>query len=189
MPSALPDCHLVRTAILFLSYSLLRQPRCFPPQSIHFFSLFCRPGFKGRSHRCSGQSVLRVIPLSASPTQGRLHLHTASRPLADAPHCRFTICFVRGSEIPQTGVRPRTRTGLHRNRVGLTMPLDIALSLQARETTGFPPAPTQNWAFQAGTTGFIDMPFRGFLGPPWETADLTRILRRRLARVSITRFR
>ena len=87
-----------------------------------------------------------------------------------------------------TGVRPRTRTGLHRNRVGLTMPLDIALSLQARETTGFPPAPTQNWAFQAGTTSFIDMPFRGFLGPPWETADLTRILRRRLARTSITRF-
>ena len=51
--------------------------------------------------------------------------------------------------------------------------------------TGFPPAPTQNWAFQAGTTGFIDMPFGGFLGPPWETADLTRILRRRLAIFSI----
>ena len=33
-------------------------------------------------------------------------------------------------------------------------------------TACFPPAPTQNWAFQAGTTGFIGMPFRGFLGPP-----------------------
>ncbi|BAK99561.1 hypothetical protein OBV_23630 [Oscillibacter valericigenes Sjm18-20] len=29
------------------------------------------------------------------------------------------------------GLRPRTRTGLHENRVGLTMPLLIALSPQA----------------------------------------------------------
>ena len=63
------------------------------------------------------------------------------------------------------GVRPRTRTGLHGNRVGLTMPLEIALSPQARMAR-FPPAPTQNWAYQAGTRGFIDVPFRGFLGPP-----------------------
>ena len=49
----------------------------------------------------------------------------------------------------------------------------------------FPPAPTQNWAYQAGTRGFIGVPFRGFLAPPSETDDLTRILRRRLAFVSI----
>ena len=84
------------------------------------------------------------------------------------------------------GVRLCTRTGLHGNRVGVTMPLEIALSPQARSIPRFPPAPTQNWAYQAGTRGFIDVPFRGFLGPPSETAVLTRILRRRLARFSIT---
>ena len=83
----------------------------------------------------------------------------------DAPHCRFTICFVHSSKNTTTGVRLCTRTGLHRNRVGVTMPLEIALSPQAR-VARFPPAPTQNWAYQAGTRGFIDVPFRGFLGPP-----------------------
>ena len=83
------------------------------------------------------------------------------------------------------GVRPRTRTGLHGNRVGVSMPLEIALSPQAQAKPGFPPAPTRNWAYQAGTRGFIGVPFRGFLAPPSETADLTRILRRRLAHISI----
>ena len=63
------------------------------------------------------------------------------------------------------GVRLCTRAGLHENRVGVTMPLEIALSSQARAAC-FPPAPTQNWAYQAGTRGFIGVPFRGFLGPP-----------------------
>lgn len=83
------------------------------------------------------------------------------------------------------GVRPRTRTGLHGNRVVITMPLESALSPQAQAKPGFPPAPTRNWAYQAGTRGFIGVPFRGFLAPPSETDDLTRILRRRLAYISI----
>ena len=83
------------------------------------------------------------------------------------------------------GVRPRTRTGLHGNRVVITMPLESALSPQAQAKPGFPPAPTRNWAYQAGTRGFIGVPFRGFLAPPSEADDLTRILRRRLAGYSI----
>ena len=59
------------------------------------------------------------------------------------------------------------------------MPLDIALSPQAQMR--FLPASTQDWASQADTRSFTGVPFRGFLGPPSETADLTRILRRRLA--------
>ena len=82
------------------------------------------------------------------------------------------------------GVRPRTRTGLHGNRVGVTMPLEIALSPQARKAR-FLPASTQDWASQADTRSFTGVPFGGFLGPPSETADLTRILRRRLAHISI----
>lgn len=82
------------------------------------------------------------------------------------------------------GVRPRTRTGLHGNRVGVSMPLEIALSPQAQKAR-FLPASTQDWASQADTRSFTGVPFGGFLGPPSETADLTRILRRRLAPDSI----
>lgn len=82
------------------------------------------------------------------------------------------------------GVRPRTRAGLHGNRVGVSMPLEIALSPQARKAR-FLPASTQDWASQADTRSFTGVPFGGFLGPPSETADLTRILRRRLAHISI----
>ena len=61
------------------------------------------------------------------------------------------------------------------------MPLGNALNPQARGVRAFRPAPTPNWAFAAGTRGFTAMPFKGFLGPSSEAADLTRILRRRLA--------
>ena len=61
------------------------------------------------------------------------------------------------------------------------MPLGNALNPQARGVRASRPAPTPNWAFAAGTRGFTAMPFEGFLGPPSEAADLTRILRRRLA--------
>ena len=105
--------------------------------------------------------------------------------LSDAPHYRFLICFVRRPKYHK-GVRLRTRTGLHENRVALSMPLDIALSSQAQKMR-FPPAPTQHWAYQASTKGFIVVPFGGFLGPPSETAVLTRILRRRSAFHSISR--
>ena len=74
------------------------------------------------------------------------------------------ICFVHRPELPE-GVRLCTTAGLHGNRVGITMPLESALSPQARMAR-FPPAPTQHWAYQAGTRGFIGVPFRGFLGPP-----------------------
>ena len=87
-------------------------------------------------------------------------------------------------ENTATGVRSCTRAGLHGNRVGVTMPLEIALSPQARKAR-FLPASTQDWASQADTRSFTGVPFGGFLGPPSETADLTRILRRRLAYISI----
>ena len=66
--------------------------------------------------------------------------------------------------------------------------MECALSPQAQVKPRFPPAPTRNWAYQAGTRGFIVMPFREFLGSPSETADLTRILRRRSAQFSIAQI-
>ena len=165
MPSALPDCHLVRTAIPILSPK--EQPRCFPLQSVRFFSLFCRQGFREQRTVALRPGANTVWPLIRhTHARQATSAHSVTAPQGtDAPHCRFIICFVHSSKNTTMGVRLCTRTGLHRNRVGLTMPLEIALSPQAR-VARFPPAPTQHWAYQAGTTGFIDVPFRGFLGPP-----------------------
>ncbi len=74
------------------------------------------------------------------------------------------------------GVRTPTEPGLHTGRVEVPMPLEIALPMQAQ--TRLPPASTQNWAFQADTRGFNDMPFKGFLGPSYKICVPTRILRR-----------
>ena len=92
-------------------FSPMGQPRCFPPQSSRLFSLFCKPGFRGRSNGPSGQRAPPVVPPSTRLTQGRLRLHTALRPRrTDAPHCRFISCFVRGPEY-HTG-----STSAHKNR-------------------------------------------------------------------------
>ena len=120
----------------------LEQPRCFPLQSVRFFSLFCSHGFKERSQHLPGRGASCVILLSAMPTQGRLHLHTAFTAQGRvAPHCRFINCFVHSSENTSQGVRLCTRAGLHGNRVGVTMPLEIALSPQARKTRASPQHP------------------------------------------------
>ena len=47
-----------------------------------------------------------------------------------------------------TGVRPRTRTGLHGNRVGITMPLESALSPQARKIRASPQHPPKTGRFK-----------------------------------------
>ena len=87
------------------------QPRCFPPQSVRFFSLFCKTGFSGRSRSPSRPGQRRVDPTFTSFTQGRLRLHTALRTRRhDAPHCRFIICFVHGSAYHNGS------TSTHKNR-------------------------------------------------------------------------
>ena len=164
-PSALPDCHLVRTAIPYLPlWNSLGVFHCSLSASLASFAAMVSES--------KGPPLLRPEPmrpgLSFATTHARqaTSAHSVTTPTGtDAPHCRFIICFVHSSENTTQGVRLCTRTGLHRNRVGVTMPLEIALSPQAR-VARFPPAPTQHWAYQAGTRGFIDVPFRGFLGPP-----------------------
>ena len=120
----------------------IRQPRCFPPQSVHFFSLFCRSGFKEqRAACCSGR---RLSGLTSHPPHPRKAGYVCTQRYApnrsDAPHCRFTICFVHRPKY-HAGVRLCTRTGLHGNRGGLTMPLLIALSPQARKNRASPQHP------------------------------------------------
>ena len=110
--------------------SLIRfreQPRCFPPQSVRFFSLFCKTGFSGRSRSPSRPGQRRVDPTFTSFTQGRLRLHTALRTRKRAPHCRFIICFVHGSAY-HNGSTSTHKSRSPRKQVGVSMPLKIALS-------------------------------------------------------------
>ena len=97
VPLSVPRCAVAgRTTRLPLSphcnpcFASREQPRCFPPQSVRFFSLFCKPGFRGRSRSALRPEYCRVDPPSTRLTQGRLRLHTALRAeRLDAPHCRF----------------------------------------------------------------------------------------------------
>ena len=124
-----------------------------------------------RPKRQSSESPIRTIH-SRQAT-----LHTALGKAFISYRNAGLPCPVEGS-ITTEGVRPPTKAGLHTNRVTSRMPLQGALKVQAYHFYAFLPAPTPNWAFKAGTRGFTDMPFKGFLGPSWKTAVLTRILRR-----------
>ena len=186
LPAPLPDCHLVRTAILCLPRArdpVPGQPRCFPQQSNRLLASFA-VSISRANAPLAWPWQRRVIPLSAFTTQGRLHCtqhreHCCSRlspkraSRARARSARFMHCntgssLIRtGSVHGRAGELSRTRSGLHENRVGFPMPLEIALRTQAQQKLRFPPAPTPNWAFKADTRGFNDVPFKGFLGPSW----------------------
>ena len=99
-PSALPDCHLVRTAIPLPPHD--EQPRCFPLQSVRFVSLFCRHGFKEQG--TASRSGRNRDGLASHPPYPRKAGYVCTQRYgrkADAPHYRFPICFVRGPKIPQ----------------------------------------------------------------------------------------
>ena len=149
-------------------------------------SLFCRKGF--REQRISPlrpEQLKSDLSFAGPHARQATSAHSASEPKPLRTALQVSNLFRTQFGNTTMGVRLRTITGLHGNRVGVTMPLEIALNPQVRENPHFPPAPTQHWAYQASTRGFIVVPLRGFLGPPSETAVLTRILRRRLAVFSI----
>ena len=162
--SALPDCHLVRTAILFL-------PREDSLGDFHYslsvsLASFAETVSESKGPLCSGRERKRPDLSFTNPHARQAtsaHSVTASEGRCTA--LQVHILFRTQAGNTTAGVRLCTRTGLHGNRVGITMPLESALSPQACAAR-FPPAPTRNWAYQASTTGFIGMPFRGFLGPP-----------------------
>ena len=145
----------------------IRQPRCFPPQSVHFFSLFCRSGFKEqRAACCSGR---RLSGLTSHPPHPRKAGYVCTQRYAPKWE-RCTALQVHNLFRTQAEI-PRGSTSVHKNRSPRKQGrVDHAIAHRpesaSAKKTRFPPAPTQNWAYQAGTRGFIDMPFRGFLGPP-----------------------
>ena len=135
-------------------------------------------------HRAKGVALWpesgRLNLSSTMPTQGRLHLHTALRmKVIRCTALQVPNLFRTQAEIPQGS------TSAHKNRSPRKQGHIIhAIEYRpgfASAKMRFPPAPTRNWAYQAGTRGFIVVPFGGFLGPPSEAAVLTRILRRRSA--------
>ena len=127
--------------------------------------------FAGKVSESRGPSIAPAGAKTAWPLIRQSHARQATsahsawglRPVRTALQVHNLLRTQAGNTT--LGVRLCTRAGLHGNRVGITMPLESALSPQAR-MAHFPPAPTQNWAYQAGTRGFIGVPFRGFLGPP-----------------------
>jgi len=64
-------------------------------------------------------------------------------------------------------------SGLRRGRVNACMPLQIA-------PASLLPEKAPNWASEANTRNFIDVPFDGFLAPPSKAKRLTRILHHQL---------
>jgi hypothetical protein len=133
LPTSLPDCHLVRTAIPFLPRGqvLPDQPRCFPPQSNRLLASFAENISRGNSAGRCGRTAGRLGPLSADSTQGRL-LCTQHTALACIPQCRFNPVPYR-DRARCTGCVNARKTGLRMNRVGISMPLEVALSMQARQ--------------------------------------------------------
>ena len=55
----------------------LRQPRCFPPQSVPILSLFCKHGFQERYRHLSGHNKPPHGPLSPHDHSRQATLHAA----------------------------------------------------------------------------------------------------------------
>lgn len=160
----LPDCHLVRTAILFLPQEdSLGDFHHSPSASLASFADRVSKG--DRSQSLWPELLAALIPYPPAPRKAGYICTQRYGPVGRCTALQVHNLLRTQAGNTTMGVRLRTRTGLHGNRVGSNMPLFIALSPQAR-VARFPPAPTQNWAYQAGTRGFIGVPFRGFLGPP-----------------------
>ena len=113
----LPDCHLVRTAILcpprVFEKSQPGQPRCFPPQSNRLLASFAGNISRGNRIFCHVHDKNAWLPYPHLPTQGRLR---CTQHLAFA---RKRILFHRsrshthrnaGSRLFRTGLAP------HKNR-------------------------------------------------------------------------
>ena len=132
LPTSLPDCHLVRTAIPILSQGqvLPEQPRCFPPQSNRLLASFAENISRGNSAGRCGHNVPRSVPYPQIPLKAGYSAHS-TRHLAYAPHCRFNPVTYKDRTRCASNVQAR-KTGLHTNRVGFSMPLEVALSMQAR---------------------------------------------------------
>lgn len=133
------DCHLVHTVIL--AVLLMEQSRSFPQQSHHFLASFARQVSKSNIHWFGAHKPNRLISSSPWLTQGRLRcIHI----LLKAKHFGRFLPVSRVSA--EAGSTPTCHCGSPH------LPLL--------------PAKAPNWASEANTRNFIDVPFDGFLAPP-----------------------
>ena len=131
MPNTLPDCHLVRTAIPFLPHEdSLGDFHHSPSVSLASFADRVSGGDRGKA-------LARAPPRSSSihPPHARqaTSTHSVTAPTDRCTALQVHNLFRTQAENTTVGVRLCTRTGLHENRVGLSMPLEIALSSQAQK--------------------------------------------------------
>lgn len=152
-----------------------------------FLSLFCSRGFREQ-----GRQSFRPELTAPEPPIHHTHARQAtSAHSVTGASARCTALQVHNLIRTQAEI-PQGSTSVHKNRSPRKQGRgNHAIGNRpesASAITRFPPAPTRNWAYQASTRDFIDVPFRGFLGPPSETAVLTRILRRCSAWLSIALF-
>ena len=76
MPLPIPDCHLVRTAILYLPFGE-SQPRCFPQHCSPVLSSFAGMVSRGNIALGRGHGRKRFAPLSPHVHARQATLHTA----------------------------------------------------------------------------------------------------------------
>lgn len=101
LPTSLPDCHLVRTAILLLSRGqvLPEQPRCFPPQSHRLLASFAKNISRGNSAKRCGHNSMRLVPYPQIPLKAGYSAHSI-RHLAGIPQCRFNpVPYIRSRSV------------------------------------------------------------------------------------------
>ena len=126
---AIPDCHLVRTAI---------------PPAPHQDSLgdfhssqtvsypLLQTGFQGNIISSLAGESMRQLPYPPNPRKAGYSAHSdRAAQAAVAPHCRFKSSASYTGRLTAWGVRLCTIAGLHRGRVGSPMPLGGALRPQA----------------------------------------------------------
>ena len=120
-PWSLPDCHLVRTAIPCLpSYDSLGD---FHSRENRSLSLFCKHGFQKRCRHPLWPQ--RTAAWSSFPTCSLKAGYAARSTRFCAPQCRFYPDSYAAGTHRVRNCR-RTRSGLHGNWVGYSMPLECA---------------------------------------------------------------
>ena len=124
------------------------QPRCFPPQSVRFFSLFCRTGFKGRSQTVApARAVAALIPYPPAPRKAGYICTQRYGPKKR----RCTALQVHNLFRTRIGDYHQGSTSMHKNRSQQKQGrVNHAIGYRPESASApkmrFPPAPTQNWA-------------------------------------------
>ena len=164
MPSPLPDCHLVRTAIPFLSHknSLGDFHRSLSASLASFADMVSKSRGPPVAPAGSENGLASDPPYPLKAGYICTQRYGPRRPMhriAGSSAVSYTVRKYHGGSTSVHKNRSPRKQGRGNHAIGNR---PESASAKAR----FPPAPTHNWAYQEGTRGFIDVPFRGFLGPP-----------------------